>query len=138
MLVFDIDRTLIPTEKHLTENVKGEWRQAFGFEVFMASHLLDFLRERDDIALLSTWGEEAAALGDAFSFKAQALNLRAYSDEGGIQGKFDTIYAVKPAGWADDHITPIMKQWCDYFGVATIIPKRGFIQNDELAPFRNL
>jgi hypothetical protein len=132
MLIFDIDQTLVRPHYPDQSTAHGETRTVFGFELFMEDHLLDFLRSREDIHLLSTWGSEAASLADAFEFKAKALLIRDYSDEGGIHGKFTTVRELKPLLWADDQITELMANWCLHFNVISIIPKRGSISSSEL------
>jgi len=135
MIVFDIDGTLSPTREEEAFGIPGETAEAFGFQIFIPQHLLDFLRGRDDIALLSTWDAEAASLAEAFAFKAQTLLISDYSDERGINGKFDVINELKPTGWADDHIKPFMATWCKPLEIAVTIPKRGFVTEPELSKF---
>lgn len=132
MLIFDIDNTLVRPHYQDSPKRNGEVRKVFGFELFMEAHLLEFLRSREDIHLLSTWDSEAAELADAFGFKARTLLIRDYSDEGGIYGKFAAVRELQPKLWADDQITTLMENWCLHFSVVTIAPKRGSITVEEL------
>lgn len=135
MFIFDIDMTLIAPRYEDSPIVPGETRSVFGFDVFMAQHLIDFLRSRDDIHLLSTWGKESGSLAEAFGFKAKTLLIRDYSDEGGINGKFDAVISLKPELWADDEITSFMAHWCYRGGTHTIVPKGGYVSAEQLKPF---
>ena len=132
MLIFDIDNTLVRTHYEDSPKRRGEVRKVFGFELFMEAHLLEFLRSREDIHLLSTWEAEAAELAEAFQFKAGTLLMRDYSDQGGIYGKFATVRELQPKLWADDQITTLMENWCLHFSVVTIAPKTGSITREEL------
>jgi hypothetical protein len=132
MLIFDIDQTLVQPHFEDQSTAAGEVRKVFGFNLYMADHLLNLLRSREDIHLLSTWGEEAAGLAEAFEFEAKTLLIRDYSDEGGIHGKFAAVRELKPLLWADDQITTLMANWCLHFNVISITPKRGSISEAEL------
>lgn len=132
MLIFDIDNTLVRTHYEDSPKGNGEVQKAFGFDLFMEDHLLEFLRSREDIYLLSTWDSEAAELADGFSFKARTLLIRDYSDEGGIYGKFAAVRELQPKLWADDQITTLMENWCLHFSVVSIAPKRGSVTVEEL------
>lgn len=132
MLIFDIDNTLVKASSKVVSKTAGESHSVFGFELFMEDHLLEFLRSRSDIHLLSTWEAEAGNLAEAFGFEAKTLLIRDYSDEGGIYGKFAAVRELQPRLWADDQITSLMANWCTHFKVASIAPKSGSITKDEL------
>jgi hypothetical protein len=135
MILFDIDRTISPPRPEEFEETPGETAYAFGFDVFIPTHLLNFLRERDDIGLLSTWGEASAKLADAFDFSAAVILMEDYSNLSGIEGKFEAVKALKPRGWADDHMKPKMRSYAKEHGILTIIPKSGYITERELKLF---
>lgn len=135
MLLFDIDGTLSPTRLEEVEVTPGETARAFGFNVFIPSHLLNFLRSRDDIVLLSTWGDGSFYLPEAFNFKARVALMDDFSEKMGIKGKFEVVKALHPTGWADDHITPAMKKYAAEHNIATTAPKKGYITEVELKKF---
>ncbi len=135
MLIFDIDDTISPTQPKESAPTPGETARAGAWNIFIPAHILEILRSRDDIALLSTWGEMAEDVPKAFGFQAKTLLISDYSDKLGIKGKFEVIKQLKPAGWADDHITPTMKKWCEAEGIATVRPRGGYIAEKGLATF---
>ncbi len=136
MLLFDIDETLSPTQpKNHPELPEGESARAFGFTVFIPSHLLTFLRSRADIVLLSTWGSAAMDLPQAFGFNARAAVMENFTEETGIKGKFEVVKQLRPTAWADDHIKPAMAQAARDLGVVVLRPRGGYITAKELALF---
>lgn len=136
MLIFDIDGTISPARVEEAPATEGETTSAGGFRnVFMPSHILEVLRSRSDVALLSTWDEGAANFAEAFGFDAEILLMKDFSNARGIDGKFEVIKALKPAGWADDHISPAMLNWCKANGVVTVKPRKGYILKPQLERF---
>ena len=135
MLLFDIDRTISPPRPEEFEATPGETARAFGFDVFIPTHLLNFLRGRDDIGLLSTWGHASEQLADAFGFKAKVILMEDYSNFSGIEGKFEAVKALQPRAWADDHIKPKMRSYAKEHGIVTVAPKGGYITEKELRLF---
>lgn len=135
MILFDIDGTLSPPKLDEAPKTFGETARAFGFTVFIPHHLLNFLRSRNDIVLLSTWGEGAFDLPEAFDFKARVALMADFSHKLGIEGKFEVVKALNPTGWADDHITSAMKKYAVERGIAVTVPKRGYVTELELDKF---
>lgn len=135
MLLFDIDRTISPPHPEKFGATPGETARAFGFDVFIPTHLLDFLRGREDIGLLSTWGEASGQVADAFGFKAAVVLMEDYSNLSGIEGKFEAVKALQPRGWADDHIKSKMRTYAKEQGIVTVTPKGGYITEKELKLF---
>lgn len=135
MLLFDIDRTISPPRPEEFEATPGETARAFGFDVFIPSHLLAFLRGRDDIGLLSTWGQASEQVSEAFGFKAAVILMEDYSNLGGIEGKFEAVKALQPRAWADDHMKPKMRSYAKEHGIVTVTPKGGYITEKELRLF---
>lgn len=135
MILFDIDRTISPPHPEELEVTPGETAYAFGFDVFIPAHILKFLRGRDDIGLLSTWGEASSKLSDAFGFSAIVVLMEDYSNLLGIEGKFEAVKTLKPRGWADDHMKPEMRAYAKEHGIATVTPKHGYITEEELKLF---
>lgn len=131
MLIFDIDDTISPTQPPADWSVPHETKRA-GWNVKIPSYMLDFLRSRDDIALLSTWGDTAVRVSEAFGFNAQILVM----DEGtyGIEGKFNLVKRLENVKvWADDHMKPNMRKAMEAKGVHVVKPKNGVISEKELA-----
>lgn len=135
MILFDIDGTLSPTRVEEAPATVGETARAFGFQTFIPQHLLDFLRNRDDIALLSTWGPGSFDLPKVFDFKARIALIEDFSDDLGIKGKFEVVKALNPTGWADDHITPNMAKYAKENGIVTTKPRKGYVTEVELDKF---
>lgn len=137
MILFDIDGTLSPTRKEEAPATDGVTARAFGFQVFVPQHLLDFLRSREDIVMLSTWGKASFDFIKAFGFEAQVALIEDFSDETGPKGKFEVVKKLQPSGWADDHIKPAMKKYAAEHGIAVTVPRKGYITEAELKKFKN-
>jgi hypothetical protein len=132
MIIFDIDDTISPTQPGNNWAVLHETKKAWGFNISIPVYVLDFLRSRDDIALLSTWGEAAKYVPEAFGFTARILVMD--SRASGIKGKFETVKQFDDATvWIDDHITPAMKKFMAEKGILTIKPTKGVISEQQLA-----
>lgn len=130
MFVFDIDDTISPTRPPEDWAVEHETRQV-GWTIKIPTYVLEFMRGRDDIALLSTWGESAKGLADAFGINAQILVLG--RNQHGIEGKFDLINQLDGVtAWVDDHIKPSMKKAMEEKGVTVIKPTRGVVSPRQI------
>lgn len=137
MLIFDIDDTLSPTRPPKDWAVPHETERAFGFEIKIPTYVLDFLRSRDDIALLSTWDAAAQQLADAFKFSAKVLIMD--GDAFGIKGKYQVVQSRNDVvAWVDDHITPLMRLGAQERGISIIKPKKGCISEKEIQTLRTL
>lgn len=131
MIVFDIDNTISPTDMDYKWEVDHEIKYAWGMNVGIPSHILDFLRSRDDIVFLSTWGAASRHLCEAFGFKAQIIVMT--EEQIGIAGKFDAIQNLDGVtAWIDDHIKPAMKSAMEAKGATVIKPTNGFISERQL------
>jgi len=131
MIVFDIDQTISPTDREYEWTVPFETHKAWIFNISIPTYVLDFLRSRDDIALLSTWGKAAESVSEAFGFKAEIIVMD--DDRTGVEGKFKTVSEMdNVAAWIDDHIKPKMAAAMKDKGVLTIKPTRGVISEKEL------
>jgi hypothetical protein len=132
MIIFDIDQTISPADRDYEWLVPHETETAWSFEIGIPSYVLEFLRNRDDIALLSTWGEKASEVSTAFGFKADILVLK----EGtyGIEGKFEIVKNLNNVtAWIDDHMTAAMKKELEKKGILAIKPINGVISEKQLA-----
>lgn len=136
MIVFDVDNTLSPTRFPDSPELLGETREAFGFQVFIPTHLLEFIRSRNDTAILSTWGAEAESLVEAFQLPSKVLLMSDFTDERGIWGKFSTIEQLRPSYWADDHITAPMVKLCKDFGTTALVAHGGYVSASQLELMR--
>jgi hypothetical protein len=135
MILFDIDDTISPTRVEEAPVTDGETARAGGFELFIPQHLLDFMRGREDIVLLSTWGLSSFAVSEAFGFHARVAVISDFTEKVGSAGKFEVVKALKPLGWADDHIKPAMKKFAIENGAAVTVPKKGYVTAAELTKF---
>lgn len=138
MLVFDIDGTISLTRREESPPTEGETARAFGFQVFMPQHILDFMREREDIVLLSTWKLNSFDLSEAFGLGAKVALMADFTDKEGIAGKFEVIKALQPTLWADDHITTKMRAYSKEHGIITAIPREGYISAGSLKRLEKL
>lgn len=138
MLLIDIDGTISPTRVEEAPASEGETARAMGFQVFIPKHLLEFLRSRDDVVLLSTWGVGCFSLIEAFKLKARVALIEDFSERGGIEGKFCAVKALQPTLWADDHIKPAMKKYAQEHGIITAVPRKGYITPAELKKLEKL
>lgn len=132
MIVFDIDETISPTDRDHEWTVPYETKRAWGFDISIPVYVLEFLRNRDDIALLSTWGKDAVEVAEAFGFNAEILTI----SEGtyGIAGKFEVIQNLdNVTAWIDDHMKPAMKAELTERGILAIKPTQGCISEKQLA-----
>jgi len=136
MILFDIDGTISPTRPEEAPETVGVTARAFGFQVLIPQHILDFLRSRDDIVLLSTWGKAAFDILEAFGISGGVVDMEDFTDKTGPQGKFEVVKKLQPNGWADDHIKPAMKKYATEHGIAVVIPKKGYILEPELKKFQ--
>lgn len=132
MILVDIDKTISPTRPDASFELIPHETRRLGFDVKIPLHILEFLKSRDDITMLSTWGVRAATVPEAFNLKADVLVLDDYSNKLGIQGKFEVVKAVRPDAWLDDHITPTMAKWCAEHGIITVKPTAGFVTVRQL------
>jgi hypothetical protein len=131
MIIFDIDDTISPTQVARNWAEPHETKRVWGFNISIPLYVLDFLRSRDDIALLSTWDDAAAKVSAAFEFEAKILLI----DEGGvgIAGKFDVVTKQSHVNaWIDDHMTPMMKKEMTNRGIIAIKPTGGVISKKQL------
>lgn len=135
MILFDIDGTLSPPHIKDAPATVGETARAFGFDIFIPKHLLEFLRGREDIVLLSTWGPGSFDLPKAFDFKARVALMEDFSDEIGVLGKFEVVKALQPLGWADDHIKTHMSKYAGAHGIAVTVPTKGYVTEAALELF---
>ena len=135
MILLDIDGTLSPPHPEEAPQTDGETEKAFGFQVFIPQHLLKFIRGRDDVVLLSTWGLDSFSLLKAFNLNARVALMEDFSDILGIQGKFEVVKALQPSGWADDHIKKAMKEYSEAHQIAVSVPRKGYITEAELKAF---
>lgn len=128
MILVDIDRTISPPQPdEAFDAIPHESARAWGFDVKIPTYILNFLKSRDDIVMLATWGIRAATVPEAFGFQADVIDMDEYSNKTGIQGKFAVVKAVKPIAWLDDHITATMTKWCTAEGIITVKPTSGFM-----------
>lgn len=131
MLVFDIDDTISPTDRDHQWTTPYETKLAWGFNVSIPTYVLDFLRSRDDIAFLSTWGKAAQQLADAFGINAVILVMT--EDQIGVSGKFDVVSNRDDiTAWVDDHIKPAMAKNLRERGITVIKPKGGHISEKDI------
>jgi hypothetical protein len=135
MLIFDIDDTLSPTRPVEPFPLPATSERAWAFEVLVPDFLLSFLRERDDIVLLSTWGSAAKKFAEAFALPARVAVMEDFTPKVGIKGKFEVVRQLQPTGWADDHMTPAMVKALEPFGTVTVKPTKGYITEKQLAIF---
>lgn len=136
MLIFDIDNTISPTnptDAYLAR--PHETERAGGFEISISTSLLTFFRERDDIALLSTWRDMAADVPRAFGFRADILVMP--DSQHGIEGKRWVVERQSGVHvWADDHLRDRDIKWCKENGVYAMKPKSGSITDQALKKMR--
>lgn len=131
MIIFDIDETISPTDRDYEWKVPYETERAWAFNISIPTYVLEFLRSRDDIALLSTWGEAAVEVATAFNFKAEILVLK--EETYGIEGKFEIVKNLdNVTAWIDDHMTAAMKKEMTEKGVLAIKPTKGVITKKQL------
>jgi hypothetical protein len=136
MIVFDIDDTISPTKPPKPWDVPHETARAV-WELKIPTYVLEFLRSRDDIALLSTWGDTAQNVADAFGFKATILVMD--EDKYGSDGKYALIKSRDDiTAWIDDHIKPAMAATERARGIVVIRPKGGVISEKEIDSLRKL
>lgn len=147
MIVLDIDGTISPTNPHEQEGyfdslLPVEEERAFGFPITIPSYILELLRNPPlPLALLSTWGTGAESLCEAFGFEARVLDMQDYTKNLGIEGKRDTILALKDEvrAWADDHITVPMKDEMRRDGIFIAVPpRRACLTRGQIADLRAL
>ena len=132
MILFDINETISPTDRDYIWTVPYETHYAWMFNISIPTYILDFLRSRDDIALLSTWGSAASQVAEAFGFKAEILVLD--EDTYGIAGKYEIVKRQSNVtAWIDDHMKPAMKKELAEKGIVAIKPTKGFISQKQLA-----
>jgi len=138
MLIFDIDNTISPTNP--TDEFLArphETARAGGFNISISTSLLEFFRERDDIALLSTWRDLASDVPRAFDFKADTLVMP--DSLHGVAGKRWVV--ERQSGvlvWADDHLRAEDIAWCKENGIHAIKPRSGTITDQALAKMRRV
>lgn len=137
MIVFDIDDTISPTRPPKDWAEPHETKRAWAFTVRIPNYVLDFLRTRDDIALLSTWKEAAKHIAEEFQFTAEIIVLN--DNQHGIKGKYEIINSrTDITAWVDDQITPTMAKDLKNQGIITIRPKKGVISEKEITTLRAL
>jgi len=138
VLIFDIDNTISPTnptEAYLAR--PHETEKAGGFNISISTSLLELFRERDDIALLSTWRDLASDVPRAFGFKADTLVMPASLH--GVEGKRWVVERQSGVRvWADDHLRAEDIAWCRENGVHAIKPRTGTITDQALAKMRRV
>lgn len=138
MIVFDIDDTISPTRPPKDWAVEHETNRIMWGDIKIPSYVLDFLRSRDDIALLSTWGTGAQKIADGFGFKAKILLID--EEDLGVDGKYHIIQDLgsEVTAWIDDHVKPKMVKALEAEGVTVIKPRNGVITEQEIESLRNL
>lgn len=136
MIIFDIDDTISPTRPGKDWKVPHETARAWAYTISIPTYVLEFLRSRDDIALLSTWGKSAQKVADAFGFTAQVIVLT--DEQEGIQGKYDAVNNLDGVvAWVDDHMKPAMRTKLAEQGILGIKPTNGVISKAQLATLVN-
>jgi len=138
MIVFDIDDTISPTRPPKDWDVEHETHNIMWGAIKIPVYILDFLRSRDDIALLSTWGSGSQKIADGFGFKAKILLID--EEDLGVDGKYHIIQDLgsEVTAWIDDHMTTKMMKALEAEGVTVIKPRRGVITEQEIDSLRNL
>lgn len=131
MLAFDIDDTISPTKPSNQVLAESHESRRAIYQLVIPTYVLDFLRSRQDIALLSTWGETASAVSEAFEFDADVLVIEELS---GIRGKFDLVRRTPEITvWVDDHLTQEHIAWCHENGILAIKPTEGCVSKSQVA-----
>lgn len=136
MIVFDIDDTISPTRPPKDWAVEHETVRV-GYVLKMPTYVTEFLRSRDDIALLSTWGESAKNVAEGFGFNAKILVMEEMS---GVAGKFEVIQSLgsQVTAWVDDHMKPAMKRQLTEAGILAIKPTGGVISKRQIQQLASL
>lgn len=145
MILVDIDGTISPTRPEedgiLEDLLPVEERRAGGFQIIIPEYILDFLRTAPNLYMLSTWGEMAKDVPEAFGFKAEVLNMSDYTDASGIEGKWDVVshFDDDVEAWLDDHISPRMRDAARMRGIHVFVPpKRACLTRGQIADLKSI
>lgn len=135
MIILDIDNTISPTE--VTPTIADFWKKndiavteaEAVWMLTIPNYVLDFIRDHaDDVYFLSTWGESASAIVEAFNLEGvTVLDMYATikSRKQGIQRKAAIIehFGDKVEIWADDHILPSIAKNLSNKDMMTVRPR---------------